>query len=356
MHRSTHQRTGAPPPSPWRELLKRSVLAMAAMSTSVAHAFGPTGHRVSGAVADALLTPTASSRVRQILGMPLRTAATWADCVKDVVPVAGKGFVYRPEPQYHVACAAFETKPGIARMQDYVRRNWNQCDPPRHLTACHKKYHFTDVAIQRGRYDRAFAGTSGYDLVSAMGAIVEVLHGHPAPAPFSIKDQKEALLLLAHFAGDLHQPLHVGSVYLDASHRPFDPGDASAVIDPHTDTLGGNRLEDRSSNLHAAWDAVDRRLNSLAVPAAMLAEARALPPSEGEVADWPAAWASETVLRAQQAFEGVTYQRQGALKAGDWVATPADRAAYAKRRDALQKQQLARAGARMAELLNAAFR
>jgi hypothetical protein len=46
-------------------------------------------------------------------------------------------------------------------------------------------------------------------------ATTQVLKGGAAPAPFSLKDQREALLLLTHYVGDLHQPLHVGAIYLD---------------------------------------------------------------------------------------------------------------------------------------------
>ncbi|WP_409362753.1 S1/P1 nuclease [Bradyrhizobium sp. CIR18] len=32
-----------------------------------------------------------------------------------------------------------------------------------------------------------------------------------------MKDKKEALFVLSHLVGDLHQPLHVGAVYLDSA-------------------------------------------------------------------------------------------------------------------------------------------
>ena len=52
--------------------------------------------------------------------------------------------------------------------------------------------------------------------ISAINAAIRVLQDRPkATAPLSITDKKEALFLLAHFVGDIHQPLHVGAVYLD---------------------------------------------------------------------------------------------------------------------------------------------
>ena len=331
------------------------LLACAAALTvpSNALAFGPRGHQVAGAIADKMLNAHAAAEVKKNLGMPLRTAATWADCVKDVMPVAGVGLRYRADPKYHAACAAFENTRGIARMQSYVQRNWKTCSPDAHVTACHKKYHFTDVAIQQSRYDRALAGTSDHDIVSALAAIVEVLQDRPPPAPFAIKDRKEALLLLAHLMGDIHQPLHVGSVYLDANNQPMDPGQTGTAIAKTTDTVGGNAIEDGSTNLHAEWDDVSTSLNPLALAAPLLAAAQAVPLTAGDFKVWPAAWASETVLTARGAFNGLSYSHKGAQKPGDWVVKIADRPTYAAQRRAIQTQQIARAGARLAQLLNA---
>ncbi len=325
--------------------------ALTASTTTLA--FGPRGHQVVGGIAEKMLGTHATAEVKKNLGMPLRTAATWADCVKDVMPVAGVGLRYKADPKYHAACAAFENTSGIARMQSYVQRNWKTCSTAPHVTACHKKYHFADVAIQHDRYDRAYAGTSDHDIVSALAAIIEVLQDRPSPAPFAIKDKKEALLLLAHLVGDLHQPLHVGSVFLDANNLPMDPGPAGAVIAKATDTVGGNDIEDGSSNLHAEWDDVSTTLNPLALSAPLLAGAQAVPATAGNFKDWPTAWATETVLVARGAFEGLSYTHKGAQKPGDWVVKIADRPVYAAQRRAVQAQQVTRAGARLAQLLNA---
>ncbi|MFX8926146.1 S1/P1 nuclease, partial [Acinetobacter baumannii] len=79
---------------------------------------------------------------------------------------------------------------------------------------CHKQYHYSDIAIQRSSYSLGPVGTREDDIVGAVAAATHVLRDEPAPAPFNIKDKREALLLLVHYVGDLHQPLHVGAVYL----------------------------------------------------------------------------------------------------------------------------------------------
>src|SRR3977135_2242297 len=86
-------------------------------------------------------------------------------------------------------------------------------------------FHFDDVAIERNGFDRSFQGTNEHDLVAAIGAAIAVLTDKPVPPPFafSIKGKREALLLLTHFIGDLHQPLHVGAVYLDNNGQLVDP-------------------------------------------------------------------------------------------------------------------------------------
>jgi hypothetical protein len=329
------------------------VCALALQAPTSLWAFGPRGHQVVGALADQMLSAHAAAQVKTNLGMTLRNAATWADCVKDVKPVAGVGLRYQADPKFHAACSAFETPVGIARMESYAQRNWKTCSTDPRVSACHKKYHFADVAVQRGRYDRAFAGTSDHDIVSAIGAAVAVLQGQPAPAPISIRDKKEALLLLAHLLGDLHQPLHVGSVYLDAQNKPMDPGNAGTPIDKATDTVGGNDIEDGGSNLHAEWDDVSTSMNPLALPGPLLAAARAVKATDGDLKDWPAAWATETVAAAHGAFDGLAFSHSGAQKAGDWVVKIPDRPAYAAQRRNVQEKQVAHAGARLAQLLNA---
>jgi len=73
-----------------------------------------------------------------------------------------------------------------------------------------------------------------------------------------------------------------------------------------------------------------------------------VPVSAGPVGDWPLAWASETVSVSHRAFEGLTF---GAESGGRWpVMEPAG---YADAREALQKAQLVKAGARLAQLLEA---
>jgi endonuclease YncB( thermonuclease family) len=68
--------------------MRNALLSTAAfvlgVTSATAFAWGPQGHQYAGAIADQLLTANAKSQVNTILGLELRVAATWADCVKDV--------------------------------------------------------------------------------------------------------------------------------------------------------------------------------------------------------------------------------------------------------------------------------
>lgn len=320
---------------------------------SGAAAFGPRGHEVIGAIADGQLTPAAKAAVARSLGYPLRVAAVWADCVRDVQRSAGGKFVYAPDPLYAAACKTFDTRIGEDRMVSYARRNWDRCNDPAATKGCHALYHFADVAIEHDHYDRAFTGTSDHDIVSAIEAAIAKLQGLPVPQPFSIKDKAEAILMLAHLVGDVHQPLHVGAVYLDAQDRPVDPGLVGTPHDPAMDTRGGNKLEVGSTNLHADWDAVPTTLDPLHVPADLRARAAAVAPTPGEVGTWPVVWASDTVKASQSAYAGLTFSHVDARRAGDRVTHFADRAAYLHEKSKVQEAAVATAGARLAQVLNA---
>jgi hypothetical protein len=327
---------------------------------TVAPAWEYKGHRVVGSVADHMLNANAKQQVAQILGFELRIAGPWADCVKSVQRNDDGTFHYKENaqhPEYEIPCTLFRTDAEQKRMENYVERNWmQQCEYKPdgvHERGCHNTYHFDDIAIQRDAFDPDYKGTSNHDLVAAIRAAIAVLSGKPAipPLPIAdIADKKEALFMLAHFVGDLHQPLHVGSVYLDENGGLVDP-DAAPAIDPKTETIGGNAILEQNANFHAEWDEIAEDLGEAAT-AELLVAAKSVPPSLGSVEEWPAAWASDSVLVSRVAFAGASFAR---APHDHWTVTFEDRDAYMRSKDAIQRQQLAKAGARLAQLLNAVW-
>jgi len=342
-----------------RIILLRIVFALnclfCLLNSTAASAWGYQGHKVVGSIADHLLNANAKQQVKQILGFDLRTAAPWPDCVKSVVRHDDGTFHYEVDPnhlEYEVPCVPFNSMEERARMVDYVKRNWFTCSytPDGFERGCHNTFHFEDIAIQRDSFDRNFQGTNDHDLVAAIGATIAVLSNKRAPSCFSIKDKKEALFMLAHFIGDLHQPLHVGSVYLDADGKLVDP-DAAHKVDAATETIGGNAIDDQNINLHHEWDDIPTDIGEAATRELLL-DARSVPASQGGIEDWPAAWASDSLRVAHDAFAGLTF-KQTHSQPSRWTVAFDDHTAYLRTQDEIKRKQLAKGGARLAELLNA---
>jgi hypothetical protein len=324
-----------------------AVLIALVVSAGHAFAWGYQGHELTGSIADHLLGTHAKREVAKILGFDLRTAGPWADCARSVARLPDGTFKYAPsKPEFRIPCPSFETPSETARMEDYVSRNWHNCTyEPKH--GCDEAYHFTDVAIQQDAYKLGLVGTSDHDLISAINAAILVLKDQPAPWPFSIRDKKEALFLLAHFVGDLHQPLHVGAIYLDNNGAPVNPD--AGTFDPATQTAGGNLITDGDKNLHGEWDAIPADLGESA-SADMIAKARAVAPTGGRVEEFTVAWATDSLLVSHEAFAGLTFTRSGTTK---WQVHFNDQAAYLANQDRIKREQLAKGGARLAQLLNA---
>ena len=327
-----------------RALRSWSLVAIATVFTYPAFAWGPDGHRTVATLAQKLIAGSnAATQVQTILGnLTLADVAVWADCAKGV-----NESTFRYEhPGKYPECKIFETAEGEAAMEDFVRRNTGNCPLKSGEEVCHKQYHYSDVAIQHQTYLLGFVGTRDDDIVAAVIAATHVLKGDPAPAPFNIKDKAEALRLLVHYVGDLHQPLHVGAVYLDTQGNKVNPD--TGTFDPDTETRGGNSIIVRStkSNLHSTWDAIPAVLTPSHVKAAWVKSARSIAPTAGSDFGWPKRWASESVAQANLALSNLAY---GPKTGTHWtVVLPAK---YSAKMQSTKKVQLTRGGARLAQLL-----
>lgn len=348
--------------------MRRLLLAATLALPLVAHAWGSDGHQTVATIAAGLLkgTPT-QARVAALLGdIPMPLAAIWADCAKGISP--GHDYTY-PSPGKYAECGPLETPARIAEMADYVKRNDKQCHIGMDEDSCHRQAHYADIALQRSRYLLGFVGTREDDVVGAVRTAILVLQGKPADGPPHFKSQREALLVLLHLVGDLHQPLHVGSLYLDAQGRRVDPDKTG--LDEKTFTVGGNSLWVVGApkpaapastpagsgpvtagfgplKLHTLWDGVPDKFKPNRVNDAWLAEARKVRPNQGDPADWPARWATQSLDQAGLALQGLTFSpKQGS----HWtVVLPSG---YSARADAIKRQQLTIAGAKLAQVLKA---
>lgn len=331
----------------------RFCFALFLLAASNAHAWSANGHQTIGSIADSLIAGSRAEReVQAILGsaggqpLKLQDVSVWADCARGIQPA--QNFKYDSGPFKEAACAIFEDDAGKAEMADFVRRNNTNCLYAGKKLDCHKSFHFADVDIEHNDYNPSYPGTNDHDVVHAILAAVAVLQDRPAPPPFQLGDKKEALKLLVHYVGDVHQPLHVGAVYLADDGSEVHP--STNPPDPASDTIGGNALQASGGNLHHQWDTTKFALTDSAAMAQLVAQAKRIGITPGKPEDWPAVWASDTVVEAQQAYTGITFD---AKTAKGWPITFEDRRAYMQQEATLQKTQVIKGGARLATLLQA---
>ncbi|WP_028310891.1 S1/P1 nuclease [Derxia gummosa] len=319
-----------------------------------ARAWGGDGHQTVGAIADQLLAGSrAADEVKRLLGgLSLRDAATWADCAKGVERDGDYGWRYATEGRYR-DCRIFESDAGERAMVDFVRRNEDNCRREPGDEICHKGYHYTDVALQRRAWALGRVGTRESDIVGATTAAIRMLRSGFAPPPFRFESRREALLLLAHYVGDIHQPLHVGAVYLDDAGQRVDP-DNDVYDRRRMETTGGNAIRSlradgrEGASLHALWDDVPAALGPDRIDARWLASARRVAQSDGPIDDWPAQWATQSLSQARRAYRDIDFSpREG----GHWDARLPG--GYKDMKTDIQKTQLTLAGARLAQVLRA---
>src|SRR5262245_61420429 len=219
-----------------------------------AQANSPLGHEIVGAIADARLanTPTAT-RVHMLLGgLTLEKAAVIADQIR----AWDKKGVDAPR-SFHVSGPRYID----AQLRDFWRAN-----PPTSLdpgTPSHHWFHYTDVPlVPAQRYRDGSVGRSKWDVVHIIPFCIQVLQGQ-VPEQNERKITKPvALVLLAHYGGDIHQPLHVGAEYFDQQGRVTDPGkDRSALGDEGGNTFTLDLTDDpprqrgaHRKKLHGFWD------------------------------------------------------------------------------------------------------
>jgi hypothetical protein len=306
------------------------------MSTGV-NAWGAPGHETVGAIADRLISGRrAEVEVHKLLkpGETLQSVSNWADCAK--------GY-----------CGALTEE-----LRDFVRRNPH-----------HAHYHYTDVPFQAAAYEEGGVGTSDDDVVHILKQCIAVLKGAPdhGANPHGLS-RREALLLLVHLLGDLHQPLHVGTAYVSDKDAFVVPTSAAAVDNVLTfKTDGDNDLIFESQPLHGFWDsrAVEEAMQRAkartpAEFAAFLMRAAAdLPIVNGDVTKWPAKWATETLGASKLAHAGLSIEkraeaqsRSGAMHFVWKVSAPPG---YAEAASAAAATELTRAGYRLAAVLEAVW-
>src|SRR5438046_1631857 len=175
-------------------------------------AYAPVGHQIVGAIADERLanTPTAAKIHALLDGITLEKAAVIADEIKGW----DKKGVDDPRSFHYSAHRNIDRQ-----LRDFWRAN----QPTHDLNSpapSHHWFHYTDVPVMPAqRYRDGSSGPSKWDIVHMIPFCIDVLQGR-IPEQNERKITKPvALILLAHYVADIHQPLHVCAAYFDAEGR-----------------------------------------------------------------------------------------------------------------------------------------
>ncbi len=292
------------------------IAAIALALPSVANAWGDKGHAVIALIAEHHLRPAVRQQVLALLATDpsglaptdIAHQATWADRFRDAD-------------------------------RDTTRAHYEQT----------RQWHFANIELSSPDLDAACFGLAPLPLGApasrgpARDCVVAKIDqfmaelSHPATAP---DERRLALQFLLHFVGDLHQPLHAADDH-DAG------GNGKLVrIDREEGTAG-----EATRKLHALWDsdfvtALGRDPQQVATKLiARIKPAQAARWREGSSRTW-----------AMESFGVARRVAYGALPApgADGVVTLSPQ--YLRRGREAAALQLSRAGVRLAELLNRAFR
>ena len=309
----------------------RAIFAVAMLlAPSSLFGWGCDGHRVVAFIARAHLTPAASHEVDRLL---------------HASPVAVSSNRYCADPPADIMAA-------VASWADDVRTgkkngSWHFIDIPRAVT-------------RRTNLDpwcpAVWPATGGKEaagcVVDAIEHFVEILSNTTRTDP----DRAEALRYLIHFVGDIHQPLH-----------NIDDSDQGGNCDPVRFAGDAGAI-----NLHSLWDS---RLLTAEMQKTSFRDAEAFAVSldarfsslyrtlgNRRVND-PEAWAWESDAIARRTVYGKLKPAIAPVPAGSTVACAGRRRsvtalhivigdAYARQAQMVIDKQLARAGFRLARLLN----
>ena len=355
--------------------------------TEPLQAYAPLGHEIVGAMADERLANTpAAAKIKALLnGMTLEKAAVIPDEIKGW----DKKGVDDPKSFHYAAYRKIDMQ-----LRDFWRSNQPTHDP-NSVMPSHHWFHYTDVPVVRlEKYAEGQAGRSKWDVVHMISYCVEVLQGRVSEQNERRITKPVAVILLAHYVGDIHQPLHVGAQYFGAQGRVADPDKDSSCLPDE----GGNtftlELSDEpprrrgmhKKTLHSFWDydavnalfpgvpntlrkgelheQIEPLKKQLVYEMASDEPRNWRMPPNLEVRKYAEAWADEILPIAREAYERLKFtdvhpqqEEDRVLAAGEAEEKPMpDHIAYRAWATNVVGEELHKAGWRLADLLEKALR
>lgn len=260
-----------------------------------AHAWGPGGHEIVARIADRYLTDKARGSVAKLLRQEKlydRSVANWADEIRE------GGELDRVYP-----------------------RNF--------------RWHFVDIPYESDRYDPRQQCKNQECVIAQIERFRKTIGNTRLP-----KDERyDALKFLTHFVADLHQPLHcvewnrdnggslrqvrfLGQRGQSNLHRVWDSQIINYILrDDEPEALADELLDEISPEQRQRWE-------------------------QGTVVDWAL---EAHAVGVKSCYEG--FSREFSDRAPPVQITPQ----YVRKNQPVVRQQLARAGVRLAKTLNDAF-
>ena len=269
-------------------------------------AYGPRGHRLVGAIADKRLARnrTVAKKVRDLLGgLTLAEVSTFPDEIKSWDGCRG-----------NPSMAPVTSKQRINdELRAFLEANPCSGEPNHH------EFHFTDVPVTGDEvYADGEVGRFEFDIVQMIPFCVRVLRGEEPETNDRGITKSVAVILLAHYLGDIHQPLHVGAEFFDRDGLPFQPSTSNLGFADQ----GGNKLVlftlvngalVSAGKLHGYWDSKTFE-NAFGVQsdASVVRSLAARQPAgwklTGDTETWAEQMANEILPLARQARTRLMYQ------------------------------------------------
>jgi S1/P1 Nuclease len=319
-------------------------------------AWGENGHMTVGQIASLRVRQHTALRIAQILkpGETLASVSTWADSVKEIMGTTD------PDPDTN------------SFLQDLAHNERN------------REWHYDDLPLGCTSYQTCYGFTPDNDVVHMINVCIRTLQGNPDPNhPLS---QRNALRLLVHFIGDMHQPLHIGSGYIDVNgpnHTILIATNPNVIRHRNLpNDRGGNQLiinNDRK-RLHSYWDfdlvTALMTATNRTTPDALASYLRQTVPvqtswnPQGPIRRWAAQWATDSLNQSRiHTYRSIRIVRertipvlrdgQPLIRDGQPVTEKVYDITRPNNYEALNREvvrrQLAKAGFRLAKLLDAIF-
>jgi hypothetical protein len=209
----------------------------------------------------------------------------------------------------------------VASWADEVRRQRRETAP----------WHYVNIPVEAAAFDRARDGRDGNNVIDAVEQQARIVADKSKP-----KEQRaDALKFLVHFVGDLHQPLHCADRAGDKG------GNARLVVYPG---------QKRAVSLHAIWHTwllKDAMKRARATEYARALDKRVTPKQRAE-------WSKGTPQDWANASHRIAVGKAYADVPKDGAPPTIDPKYIADGKTAVE-EQLKRAGARLAAVLNQIF-